>query len=218
MVEKHKVSLGFAPGCFDQGIHVCQIINDNEERVGALVEFLVSGLKDNERSTCFSSMLDTEEFAERLSKEGLSYDKCCNDGDFNCSPPDDIYFQNDQFNPDTMLDLLKNYYLDSVDQNYVGARVIGEMLPKVEKVKGGDRLFEYECRVSKLVEKYPVTAVCQYDANQFSGAVIMDVLKVHPFMIVRGELVKNPFFIPPDEYLSKIGYVEHECGCNCDHN
>ena len=32
----------------------------------------------------------------------------------------------------------------------------------------------------------------------------MDVLSVHPVMIVRGQLVQNPYYIEPDEFLKKL--------------
>ena len=32
----------------------------------------------------------------------------------------------------------------------------------------------------------------------------MDVLSVHPVMIVRGQLVKNPYYIEPDEFLKQL--------------
>ena len=99
--------------------------------------------------------------------------------------------------------MLKQYHEVSEVQGYTAARVIGEMLPEVQDMPGGDRLLEYESRVSQLLETHPVTAVCQYDARQFDGATIMDILKVHPWMVVRGSVVHNPFHIPPEEYLSK---------------
>lgn len=62
---------------------------------------------------------------------------------------------------------------------------------------------EYEARVSLLLRDHPVTAVCQYDARAFDGAVIMDVLKVHPLMVIRGAVVHNPFFVRPEDYLAR---------------
>jgi hypothetical protein len=32
----------------------------------------------------------------------------------------------------------------------------------------------------------------------------MDVLNVHPVMIVRGQLVKNPYFVEPAVFLEKL--------------
>ncbi|MCP4397321.1 MAG: hypothetical protein GY801_08495 [bacterium] len=83
------------------------------------------------------------------------------------------------------------------------SRIIGEMPPEVQDVPGGDRLLEYESRVSILLREHPFTVICQYDANVFDGATIMDVLKVHPQTIVNGAVVQNPFFIQPEEYLQK---------------
>jgi hypothetical protein len=113
----------------------------------------------------------------------------------------DVYFQDDVFDPDRILSGLADYYRESRKLGYEATRVIGEMIPEVGGVEGGDRLLEYESRVTLFLEEYPVTAVCQYDARRFSGAMIMDVLKVHPRMIVGGKVLHNPFYIPPEEAL-----------------
>lgn len=56
-----------------------------------------------------------------------------------------------------------------------------------------------------LLRDHPITTVCQYDANSFDGATIMEVLKVHPKMIVNGAVINNPFFIEPEDYLAQQG-------------
>ena len=114
-----------------------------------------------------------------------------------------MYFEGGKFEPERMLGLLQEFYENSIKQNQSGARVIGEMTPEIEHVPGGSRLLEYESKVSLLLKKFPINAVCQYDARSFDGSTIMDVLKVHPYMIIRGSVVRNPFFIQPEEYLSK---------------
>ena len=55
-----------------------------------------------------------------------------------------------------------------------------------------------------LLRDHPVNAVCQYDATKFSGSTIMEILKVHPYMIVRGKVVHNPYYVTPEEYLESI--------------
>ena len=101
-----------------------------------------------------------------------------------------------------MLSLLESFYNESEEMGFSGCRVIGEMEPKVERISGGERLLEYESRVSLLVKDKPITTICQYDARLFSGGVIMEILKVHPKMIVNGAVVQNPYFIEPEEYLA----------------
>jgi hypothetical protein len=60
---------------------------------------------------------------------------------------------------------------------------------------------EYEARVTMFLRRCPATAVCQYDSRVFDGETIMEVLKVHPYMVVRGGVVNNPFFYQPEDYL-----------------
>ncbi len=50
--------------------------------------------------------------------------------------------------------------------------------------------------ISKFVES-GLQAHCQYDARRFDGATLFDVLKVHPMMIIRGQVVRNPFTSSP---------------------
>ncbi len=209
MNSDQKISLGFTDQLFEPGAHVCQIINDDQERQDALMSFLISGLAKNERAACFSDEFHKDAFSEMLKEKGFSYQQLCDNGNFSWAATGDVYFNDGKFDPDRMLKLLEDYYHQAKANNFQNARVIGEMTTEVKSVPGGERLFEYECRVSMLVRKVPVTAVCQYDARKFDGATIMDVLKVHPFMIVRGEVVHNPFFIPPEEFLAELG-------CSCD--
>ena len=37
--------------------------------------------------------------------------------------------------------------------------------------------------------------------TRFSAAMVMDVLRTHPQVIVGGILRENPFYVPPDEFL-----------------
>ncbi len=196
------VSLGFATGQVPAGTHICQIFSDDEERNDSLMKFLLSGLQYNERAACFSENVDESALDALFIRNGLSYEELRRQGAVTLSEPRDIYFKDHRFDPDRMLDLLKEFYRDSVASGYSAARVIGEMLPEVQKIPGGERLLEYESRVSLLLEEAPVTSVCQYDARAFDGATIMDVMKVHPHMVVRGAVIKNPFFMPPEEFLA----------------
>ncbi len=33
----------------------------------------------------------------------------------------------------------------------------------------------------------------------------MDILRTHPMVIIGGTLQRNPFFVPPDEFLRELG-------------
>lgn len=199
---QQTISLGFTKQLFPPGVHICQIFSNDEERQESLLKFILSGLQSKERTSCFSDNATEQAIGEFLGNYGVSHNDAIDSGALTLAGTKDIYFENESFDPDRMIRLLTAYYNDSVTLGYPAARVIGEMTPDVQHVSGGNRLLEYESKVSMLLRDHPVTAVCQYDARSFDGAMIMDVLKVHPLMIVRGSVVHNPFYIEPEEFLS----------------
>lgn len=197
------VDLGFASAKVPPGSHVCQIYGDDADRDNALLRFLTSGLRENEATACFSENLVLPKLETWFEQEGFSFDGEIAAGRFSHSGAESVYFQDNYFDPERMLRLLAAFHKNAADTGRAGARVIGEMSPAITKIEGGSRLFEYEARVNQLLCTHPVTAVCQYDARLFDGATIMDVLSVHPMMVVRGQVVQNPFFEPAEAYTSR---------------
>lgn len=205
MCQDHSMaSLGFTDEKVSVGAHICQIFNSHNERTDTLLEFLLSGLQTGERTICFSEMVDEEMLREFFSPQNISYDERKQNKAIALAGTKEVYFQNGVFEPDRMLNTLSNYYQESLDLGFPAARVIGEMVPEIQDIPGGDRLIEYESRVTMLLKDCPVTAMCQYDANVFSGKTLMDVLKVHPQMIVRNSVIHNPFYIPSEEFLKTV--------------
>ncbi len=202
MCQNHlHVSLGFTDEKVPVGTHMCLIYTDETERKDSLEKFLLSGIKAGERAACFSGKTTEESLEQFFKDNNISYNDKKTNNAISLSGTTEVYFKDGIFDPDRMLNTLKGFYKDSLGMGFPASRVIGEMIPEVEDVPGGERLCEYESRVSMLVKDHPVTSVCQYDANAFDGATIMEVLKVHPKMIVNGSVVNNPFFIEPEAYL-----------------
>jgi hypothetical protein len=202
--KSQSVSLGFTKQMFPPGVHVCQVFSEDDERQDSILHFILSGLQAKERTSCFSDKMTDQAIEEFLSHNGVSCQDAKRSGAFALTGAAEVYFKDHRFDPDQMLDLLREFYKESVGQGYTAMRVIGEMSPEVQHLPGGSRLLEYESRVSILLRDCPVTAVCQYDARLFDGAAIMDILKVHPLMVIRGSVVHNPFYIKPEDFLKSI--------------
>jgi hypothetical protein len=202
MTGRHQtISLGFTDQTFPAGVHVCQIYSDDDERQESLLRFLLSGLQGGERSACFSERTAADAVRDFLAGYGVDADAMAGSGALVISDARDVYFHDGRFDPSRMLGMLRAFHEQSEAMGFSGARIIGEMPPEVRSTPGGSRLLEYEARVSMLLREHPVTAVCQYDARAFDGAAVMDILKVHPYMIVRSSVVANPFYVAPEEYL-----------------
>lgn len=201
MCKTKKVELGFADLELPEGTHICQIYDTEEERNDSLLKFIVAGIKAGEKNACFSEAVDEATIKNFCNNHGVQYGEAIELGAFSLNTTKKIYFKDGLFSPENMLHLLTQFHESSIKEKFSGARVIGEMIPEIKDIKGGNRLLEYESKVTLLLREHPVTAVCQYNANSFDGATIMNILKVHPMMIVSGTVVNNPFFIEPEDFL-----------------
>jgi len=197
------VSLGFTPEKFPVGVHICQIIQDDLERDQALMSYLLSGLEAGERVSCFSDRVHFSAIADYCEQHQVSLADAQKAKSFTLATTQETYFPGGDFQPERMIDLLREYQTSAAREGYPAARVIGEMAPEIQNMPGRSRLLEYEAKVTMLLRDHPVTSVCQYDARCFDGATIMDVLKVHPLMVLRGTVIRNPFFLPPEGFLTR---------------
>jgi len=199
--NKSTTSLGFTEEKVPVGSHICQIFSDSDERNDSLLKFLLSGVREGERTTGFSDELSEQTLREYFSSNDIEYEEHKKNNVVSLNGAREVYIPDSIFDPDRMLDTLRNFHRESLELGFTAARAIGEMVPEVQNVPGGSRLTEYESRITLLLKEYPVTTVCQYDTNLFSGSVIMDVLRVHPHVIIRGAVVHNPFYLQPHEVL-----------------
>lgn len=181
------------------GSHICQIFLDDDERNDTLLKLLLNGLKSGDCAACFSQKANEWEINTFLSSHNLSYGELLGNGAFTLYDNNEIYFQDNLFNPTRLIDLIGQYYQESIKLGFQDAWVIGEIPTEIQKVSGGSQLLEYEYRLSQLLDEYPAISVCQYDAHHFDGPTIMGILKAHPFMVVAGMVIRNPLFSPLSE-------------------
>jgi hypothetical protein len=200
---RRTISLGFSEEKVFEGQHICYIFNDDEERRRVMAKYLESGRLANEKLLYLVDVITPEEMLRSL--EDLGVDVRTKPAALTVEEAGQGYCPQGVFNSDEMLQLVRDFYHEAVDtEGYAGARGTGEMSWCLVKGRADEvTILEYEARLNLLIAEHPYTACCQYDARRFEGHLIMDVLAVHPVMIVRGQLVKNPFFVPPDIFLNE---------------
>jgi len=201
----NNISLGFTPDLFPQGTHICYIYKDEEERSEVIAKFVESGLVGGELVGYFVDAISPAEMRDHLSSLGISLQPGAKQEQLTISDAVQTYCCDGCFEPAAMLENIGEFYGRSKKEDYSGARATGEMAWALRGIPGSEKLIEYESRLNLLVEQSPITLICQYDANRFDGATIYDVLNVHPMMIVRGQVVRNPYYVPPAEFLASLG-------------
>lgn len=199
----NSISLGFTPDLFPHGTHICYIYKDEDERREVIAKFVESGLVGGELVGYFVDAVSPEEMRDHLASLGISLAPEARQEQLAIADAVETYCCDGCFEPAAMLEKMGAFYGRSQQEGYSGARATGEMAWALRGIPGSEKLIEYESRLNLLVEQSPITLICQYDANRFDGATIYDVLNVHPMMIVRGQVVRNPYYVPPAEFLAR---------------
>jgi MEDS: MEthanogen/methylotroph, DcmR Sensory domain len=207
--SRREISLGFTSEHHTEGQHICYIFNNENERRQTMAKYLQAGLDEQEKVLYLVDRITPDELVDELESLGVDIRSHKEDYVFNDATP--TYCPTGHFSCQEMLDVVGDFYNAARDEGYIGARGTGEMTWALDEGRADMAdLLEYEAKLTDILDEYPYTACCQYDASKFDGSMIMDVLSVHPVMIVQGQLVKNPYFLPPEEFMRS--YRERQNG------
>jgi hypothetical protein len=191
--ERH-ICLGFTDDPYPEGTHICYLYSDLDERRQLLPLFARQALLEHESFHYLADVPSRGDLPRALAELDLTRALKDLPGTFEAATAEEGYFPNGSFAPDEMLARLRESYRLCRAAGLAGARFAGEMGWALRGIPGTDRIIECESRINDLVKDAPITVMCQYDMRQFDGAMIYDVLSVHPVMIVGGHILRNPFY------------------------
>lgn len=191
--QRH-ICLGFTEELYPEGTHICYLYNSDEERRRILPRFAREALLQNEAFGYLADVPTRADLPAAMARLDLAGALTGAPGQVELSTSVEGYYPDGSFDPDGMLARLRRKYLASLAAGLAGARVAGEMDWALRGVPGTDRIIECESRINELVKEAPITVMCQYDLRKFDGAMMFDVMNVHPVMIVGGHILRNPFY------------------------
>jgi hypothetical protein len=194
------VDLGISGLEVRTGDHICAFYR-GAERDGVLVPFLEAGLRTGDKCICvldaarpesLPALLNQPQLQERLERRQLELI------DF-----DSAYLASGEFVADRMLEFWDHNVHSALQEGaYRFVRSAGEMTWALRDLPGVDQLVAYESELNRFLPRYPQLLLCLYDIERFSGALLLDMLKTHPKVLLGGTVFDNPYYIEPDQFLA----------------
>jgi hypothetical protein len=195
----------FAGSEFGEQRHVCAFFHDSEETYRVLLPFIEDGFDRKDRAFHVVDPDRRDEHLRLLESVGIDTAAAQSAGQLKVYGWNDAHLDpNGHFDQHRMLALIENELKLGARQGFGVSRAIGQMGWAVQDLPGVDDLVEYEARLNFILPQYQDPVICVYDISKFSGAVIVDILRTHPMVIIGGTLQENPFFVPPDEFLREL--------------
>jgi signal transduction histidine kinase len=182
--------------------HRCLIYDTQEQQLAAALPYLRSGLERHERCLYITDENSAATILDALRKGGTDVERCLEGGALIITGKQDTYLRDGSFDPDLMIGFLTRSTAEATAARFSGLRtVLGEMTWALETSVSTDKLLEYESKLNHFVHDHDARVICQYNRNRFSPDLILGIIRTHPVVVYGGTICKNPYYIPPDEFL-----------------
>jgi hypothetical protein len=202
--DQPELKLGFGDYTCNWGVHICGLYETDDELDEIVLGFLGQGDMAGDLQLYCPVEQTPEEFKEKYSKK---FHKCqChldNPEHFQIQDAKELYYPNGVFSPIEMDKGLNQFFVESQKNGQRNVRATAEMAWALEAIPGVEHLMAYESRLNYFIPGKPWISICLYNVNKFSGAIIMNVLKTHPYAISGGVITQNPYYVHPDKWLAE---------------
>jgi len=154
--------------------HLATIYSTDEARTRLTVPFLVEGIRSSQ--PCF--LVATDEvlkvYMDTLERQDdFDFNQVVASGQFTA-----IGF--DGATVDKAVDFWEGRFAESLSKSPSVIRHVGEMATVRRMFPSEDEMLRFEQAYDVMCRRYPVAAICQYDAREFDGIAMLRVLKAHP--------------------------------------
>lgn len=160
------------------GDHACLTFSDEEERLDIVAAFVRDGLSAGHRVLCYTAAYPPAELRGRLVDRGVPAAKTARPDQLELTPAQD-WLAGTGFQPVRVLDELACAIDRARVDGYPGVRVAADMGWAADPVLGVEHLVTFEKQVNQLFAETRVTAVCQYDRQQFDAVTLASTTAVH---------------------------------------
>jgi hypothetical protein len=178
--------------------HICAFFNSREEEYDTLLPYFRDGIEAGDQIV---NVLDAERLSdhrERLSAAGLP-----GDDRIAIASSEDTYLSGGAFDMERMVGFVRDHLaMAAIEGRRI--RTAGWMDWIQRNAPGTERVLEYEARMNLLVPDFDCTFLCVYDLAKFDARMLIDILATHPYVILRGRVRKNSFYVPPLVYLKDL--------------
>jgi PAS domain S-box-containing protein len=185
------------------GDHLCIIYETEEEHIDVFTSFIRDGFKQNQQVVYIIDSHTVDEILNYLNYAGLDGDYYIDIGQLEIISSKESYLKEGIFEPDKMIELLREKTEKALKNGLKGLRVTGEMSWAIENLDNSDKLIEYEAKLNRFFASNNCLAICQYDKIRFSPEILLNILRTHPLAVIGTELYNNIYYINPDELLGK---------------
>jgi hypothetical protein len=184
--------------------HVCAFFNNDEEEYRILLPFIKDGMKCGDKAVHVLNPEQHHDHLQRLTAEGIDPAAAQQSGQLELRTSTEVYLPDGRFDQDRMLGVFEQLASGNATGGFPMSRICCRMDWAIKDQSHVDEVIEFESRVNDVWLHHDDAVICTYHLGQFGGDAVIDIMRTHPMVIIGGLLQRNPFFVPPDEFLQEF--------------
>jgi hypothetical protein len=193
--------------------HLCAFFDGKDEERRVLGAFIHDGIVAGEKAVHIVDPNSKEDHVRWLRNLQIDVNSAMADKQLEILSWQDAYLKGNYFDQARQTMLLHSLLERSREEGFPLTRLVANMEWALENLPGVHTLVEYECRLNYMLPQYADPVICTYDIRRFSSKTLIEIMRVHPVVIIGDKVQENPFYVPPDQYLKENG-LTHSCAHN----
>jgi hypothetical protein len=183
------------------GGHVCALYPTLADRDDILKPYLREGLSRGDKCFCVVDSTDAEAVTAGLGADGDLAPVLAR-RQLDVFGSTEAFVRGGRFSTDMVMKFWEHAVVEALSGGFTFARLVAEMTWALRLLPDIEELMVLESWLNQYLPRYPQVALCMYELGRFDGDTLVDVLKVHPQVLLGGILIDNPYYIEPDEFLA----------------
>jgi hypothetical protein len=201
---KKTAPISFAGSELGEQRHVCAFFNSDDEEYRVLLPFIKDGFECGHKAVHVVNPNQHHDHLQRLAAVGIDFTGAQQSGQLELRTNTGTYLREGRFDQDRMLQAFEELASGNAKEGFPLSRIVCRMDWAAEDQSHVDNLVEFDARVNDVWRRHEDAVICTYHLGKFGGETVVDIMRTHPMVIIGGILQRNPFFVPPDEFLREI--------------
>jgi hypothetical protein len=203
-MKKTTAPISLAGSLLGEVRHVCAFFNNDDEEYRVLLPFIKDGFECGDKAVHVVNPEQRPDHLQRLAAVGIDPAAAEQSGQLEVRINTEAYIRDGRFDQDRMLAAFEQMASGNAQGRFPLSRICCRMDWAIEDRSYIDDLVEFESRVNDVWRRHDDAVICTYHLGKFGGDAVVDIMRTHPMIIIGGILQRNPFFVPPEEFLPEL--------------
>lgn len=183
--------------------HACAFFAGEEESYRILLPYIVEGFACGHKAIHIIPGSREQQHLDSLRDAGVDVETGLQTGQLELRKDEEVYLDDGRFDPERMLAAFEAMATPAAGGDFPLSRIICRMDWAIAHDARPEDLIGFEARVNDVWRRHPDVVICVYPLDRLSGAMVIDIMRTHPLVLIGNSLQENPFYTPPDRFLAE---------------